>query len=100
MSARLRRSIENRAGGRCESCLITFGRKDRNISTETLIEQRLTAVEATVAALQRRLVPPQPASNWLEQMIGSFKDEPAFEEVLAYGRMLREADRPTGDDGA
>ena len=70
------------------------------MSTETLIEERLTAVEAAVAELQRRLTPPQPAPNWLEQVIGSFKDQPAFEEVLAYGRMFREADRPTGDDGA
>jgi hypothetical protein len=51
-----------------------FERKDRNMSTETFIEQRLAAVEAAVAELQRRLAPPQPASNWLEQVIGSFKD--------------------------
>jgi hypothetical protein len=63
MSAGLCQSIENRTGGRCESYLITFGRKDRNMSTETLIEQRLAAVEAAVAELQRRLPPPQPASN-------------------------------------
>jgi hypothetical protein len=65
--------------------------------TETLIEQRLTAVEAAIAELQRRLPPPQLPSHWLEQVIGSFKDEPAFDEVLAYGRMFREADRPPPD---
>ena len=70
------------------------------MSTETLIEQRLAAIEAAVAELQQRLPPPQPASNWLEQVIGSFKDEPAFAEVLAYGGMFREADRPAGDSGS
>jgi hypothetical protein len=27
------------------------------------------------------------------------QDEPAFEEVLEYGRALRQADRPAEDDG-
>jgi hypothetical protein len=66
---------------------------------EALIEERLAAVEAAVADLQRRLPPSAPAPNWLEQVIGSFKNEPAFEEVLAYGRELRAADRPAADDG-
>jgi hypothetical protein len=68
--------------------------------TETLVDQRLAALEAAVAELQRRLPPLQPAPNWLEQVIGSFKDEPACEEVLAYGRMIRESDRPAGDNGS
>ncbi|NJN57912.1 MAG: hypothetical protein HC879_10625 [Leptolyngbyaceae cyanobacterium SL_5_9] len=34
---------------------------------------------------------PQP-TNWLQQITGSFKDEPAFEEVLAYGRAIRKGD--------
>jgi hypothetical protein len=28
----------------------------------------------------------------LEQVIGSFQDEPAFEEVLAYGRAIRKGE--------
>lgn len=67
--------------------------------TEAPIEQRLSAVEAAVADLRRRLPVAPPASNWLEQIIGSFKDEPAFEEVLAYGREFRAEDRPPTDDG-
>jgi hypothetical protein len=70
------------------------------VPTETLVDQRLAALEAAVAELQRRLPPSQPTPNWLEQVIGSFKDEPAFEEVLAYGRMLRESDRPAADNGS
>lgn len=62
------------------------------------IEQRLAAVEAAVADLQRRLPPEDSTPNWLEQVVGSFRDEPAFEEVLAYGRAYRNADRPPPDD--
>ena len=67
--------------------------------SEMLIEQRLSEVEAAVAELQRRLPSPQPAPNWLKEIIGFFKDEPAFQEVLDYGRAFREADRPAGDQG-
>jgi hypothetical protein len=38
-----------------------------------------------------------PGPDWLEQVIGSFKDEPAFDEVLEHGRALRQADRPPED---
>ena len=38
-----------------------------------------------------------PAPDWLDRVIGSMKDEPAFDEVLAYGRAIRQADRPADD---
>jgi len=41
--------------------------------------------------LQKQVAPPQ-STNWLQQITGSFKDEPAFEQVLAYGRAIREGD--------
>jgi len=63
--------------------------------TDALIEQRLTAVEKAVAELQKRLPATGPASNWLERFTGSFKDEPAFAEVVELGWALRAADRPT-----
>jgi hypothetical protein len=69
------------------------------MSTSSVIEQRLTAVEAAVSELQRRLANLPPAANWLEQVTGSFKDEPAFEEVLAFGRALRAADQLPKDTG-
>jgi hypothetical protein len=58
------------------------------MTTEPMIEQRLEAVERAVADLQQRLATVPPA-NWLERISGSFKDEPAFEEVLQYGRAMR-----------
>jgi hypothetical protein len=55
------------------------------------LEDRLAAVEAVVAELQQQISAPQP-TNWLKQITGSFKDEPAFEDVLAYGRAIRQGD--------
>jgi hypothetical protein len=62
--------------------------------TETSLEQRLTVVEQAVSELQQRLAHLPTTTNWLTRMTGSFKDEPAFEEVLALGRAIRAADRP------
>ncbi|MCI0459707.1 MAG: hypothetical protein L0Z62_22380 [Gemmataceae bacterium] len=67
--------------------------------TEEAIEQRLAAVERAVAELQRQLASRAPAPNWLERFTGAFKDEPAFAEVVEYGRALRAADRPPQDAG-
>jgi hypothetical protein len=58
------------------------------MSTNISLEGRLAAVEAVVAELQQQIAAPQP-TNWLKQITSSFKDEPAFEEVLAYGRAIR-----------
>ena len=62
------------------------------VSTQVRIEERLTAVETAVSEIQRRLATLPPAPDWLEQIIGSCKDEPAFEEVIALGRALRMAE--------
>ena len=59
--------------------------------TNALLEERLAAVEAAIAELQQQVTISQP-TNWLQQITGSFKDEPAFEEVLAYGQAIRKED--------
>ncbi len=69
------------------------------MATDMQIEQRLTALEDAVKELQRRLTILPPAANWLERIIGSFNDEPAFEEVLEFGRAIRSADRPPEEAG-
>jgi hypothetical protein len=61
------------------------------MTTNTSLEDRLAAVEAAIAQLQKQVAAPQ-TKNWLQQITGSFKDEPAFEEVLAYGRAIRQRD--------
>ncbi|MBV9389985.1 MAG: hypothetical protein JOZ78_26480 [Chroococcidiopsidaceae cyanobacterium CP_BM_ER_R8_30] len=61
------------------------------MATNTFLEERLAAVEAAIAELQKQIVIPQ-STNWLQQITGSFKNEPAFEEILAYGRAIRQGD--------
>ena len=57
--------------------------------TNTSLEERIAAVEAAITELQKQVANPQP-TNWLQQITGSFKNEPAFEEVLALGRAIRQ----------
>jgi hypothetical protein len=59
--------------------------------TQTELEERLLAVETALQAIQRRLATLLPTPHWLDAMSGSFKDDPAFEEVIALGRAFREA---------
>lgn len=61
------------------------------MATNTSLEERLAAVEAAIAELQKQ-VATQRSTSWLQQITGSFKGEPAFEEVLAYGRAIRQGD--------
>ncbi|BAY82407.1 hypothetical protein NIES267_18870 [Calothrix parasitica NIES-267] len=61
------------------------------MTTNTSLEKRLAAVEAAIAKLQKQVAAPQ-STNWLQQITGSFKDEPAFEEIIAYGRAIRQGD--------
>ena len=61
------------------------------MTINTSLEERLAAVEKAIAQLHKLVATPQ-STNWLQQITGSFKDEPAFEEVLAYGRAIRQGD--------
>jgi hypothetical protein len=68
------------------------------MTSDKMLEKRLEAVESAVAEIKRQLAATPPAPNWLEHITGSFKDEPAFEDVVRFGREFREADRPSEDD--
>jgi len=70
------------------------------MTTHAQLEARLTAVETALREIQRRLATLPPAPNWLDEIIGSFKDDPAFEEVIAFGRAFREAQPYPDDPGA
>jgi hypothetical protein len=70
------------------------------MSAESPLEQRLAAMEAAIADLQRQLNDKFDARNWLDKVAGSFKDEPEFAKVVAYGREFRHADRPAEEAGS
>ena len=63
------------------------------MTAKTSLESRLSAVEAALSELQHQVSSSQAATqstNWLQHITGSFKDEPAFEDVLAYGQAIRQ----------
>jgi hypothetical protein len=64
---------------------------------EANLEDRMAAVEEAVRDLQKAMQARMPTADWLDRVIGSMKDEPAFDEVLSHGRAIRQADRPPQD---
>lgn len=66
------------------------------MTTNTSLEVRMAAVEAAITQIQEQIAHPK-SSNWLEQISGSFKDEPAFEEILALGEAIRRGDESVLD---
>ncbi|MFN6528167.1 MAG: transferase hexapeptide repeat containing protein [Nostoc sp. ChiSLP03a] len=66
---------------------------------EANLEQRLATLEQTVADIKHRVIDAPTYSNWLEKVIGSISDEPAFLQALEYGRSLRHADIFTEETG-
>ena len=68
--------------------------------TQTQLEARLLVVETALKEIERRLATLPPTPNWLDEIIGSFKDEPAFDEVIALGRAFRESEPYPDDAGA
>jgi hypothetical protein len=66
------------------------------MTTHTSLEERMAAVEAAITTLQQQIAHPK-SLNWLEQISGSFKDEPAFEEILALGQAIRRGDESVLD---
>lgn len=65
--------------------------------SEATLEQRMTALEEAVRELQKAMQARQPGPDWLQHVIGTMKDELDFDQVLAYGRAIRHADRPVED---
>ncbi len=61
---------------------------------EATLDQRMTAIEESVRELREVLKARGPDPDWLDRVIGSMKDQPDFDEVLALGRAIRQADTP------
>lgn len=70
------------------------------MTTLATLEARLLAVETALHEIQCRLATLPPALNWLDEIIGSCKDEPAFEEVMALGRAFRASQPYPEEPGA
>ncbi len=59
------------------------------------LDERLTHLEEELELFKKRLpeVSTEP-ENWLNQIFGSFKDDPIYEEAMRLGRDFRDAQRP------
>ena len=56
------------------------------------LEERVATLERELKTLKTQLSARPPRVWWLENA-GLFKDDPAFEEILALGRAIREKER-------
>ena len=56
------------------------------------LEDRVTALEAEVARLKKKL--DKDSRPWTEKIAGAFANDPAFEEAMRLGREYRESLRP------
>ena len=63
------------------------------------VEERLTILEREMAELKQGPAPVQPKHNWIEQIAGSFKDDPDFGEILRLGRKVRQAENMKDANG-
>jgi hypothetical protein len=68
------------------------------MATVTL-EERVAALEAEVARLkQERTSEPPPKKPWWEEIRGTFKNDPIYEEAMRFGREWRESQRMEYDE--
>jgi hypothetical protein len=77
---------------------VTRVSEETTMTADETIEERLAALEATVAQLQRQILVLKAGPNWLDRVIGSVTDEEAFREALEYGRAYRQSDRPPDEE--
>ena len=60
------------------------------------LEQRVAALESELAEVKRRLSQTDSNGNWVDEVSGSMQPFPEFEDVVRFGRELREStDAPT-----
>ncbi len=68
------------------------------MATDASLEERMAAVEETISELQKQVAAPQ-GTSWVQQITGSFKDDPVFEKILEYGKAIRAGDETLLEQG-
>jgi hypothetical protein len=62
------------------------------MTTPISLEEHMAAIDEAINELRKQVAVPQP-TNWLQPITGSFKDDPVFDEILAYGKAIRAGDK-------
>jgi hypothetical protein len=62
------------------------------------IEERLAHLEAEVASLKNKVEKNSQPIPWWEKIVGTFADNPAYDEAMALGREYRESLRPSSTE--
>jgi hypothetical protein len=68
------------------------------MANQSSLERRLEALEREVAEIKLRLATPPANGNWVDQISGSMKQFPEFEEVVRLGREFRESLKIPADE--
>ena len=63
-------------------------------SSRSELEQRVSDLEAEMDRLKRKLDQLESAESWWEQIMGTFEDDPIYDEAMKRGRQYRESLRP------
>jgi len=63
------------------------------MSHTSTIEERLSHVESDLERLKLQLSQLNSRKKWIDEIRGSFKDDPDFEEILRLGGEIRRSDR-------
>ena len=63
-------------------------------SSRPKLEQRVTDLEAEVSNLKRKVDKLTTVQPWWEQIIGTFENDPIYDEAMKFGRHYRQSLRP------
>jgi len=63
------------------------------MSQTSALEERLAPIEVQVADLRSQVENLRSKGSWIDEITGSFKDDPEFDEILRLGREIRQTDR-------
>jgi len=63
-------------------------------------ESQLQSLQQLVAELQRKVerLESKPKDNWLPAVLGRFKDDPEFDEIIRLGKEFRETGEFSDDE--
>ena len=61
------------------------------MNSNEALEQRITALEREVAEIRLRIGDKSTNGNWVDEIAGSMKSFPEFDEVVRLGREFRDS---------